>query len=172
MKAEMNQQPFQQSFPLSPPSQLTFTVYATGVKVIGWIGIAFFLFCAVASYLAGQEEVSPFFLCFVAMGIYLILATGQLSMNSEEIIYMTPLAKYQMKWGEVEAVEMDLKRGSLVFYSDNRNKCLAVLGPHYWSGDEKYAMSRFLSKEMEKHQIKPKVTAKAAFKMSKNSKVK
>ncbi len=92
-------------------------------------------------------------------------------MNSEEIIYITPLAKYQMKWDEVEDVEMDLQRGNLIFYSDNRNKRLAVLGPRNWSGEEREDMTRLLFNETKRRQIKLKSTIKATLTMSKNSKL-
>jgi hypothetical protein len=168
----MNQEPFHQSTHLSSSGKTMFTAKSTSAKAIGWVCIVFFLFCAVASYSAGQGSVSPFFLLFVALGVFLILITGELSMSSEEIIYTTPLAKYQMKWDEVKKVEIDLQGGGLVFYANDRNKRMAVLGPGYWSGPDKQNLAKLLSDEMEKRQIPMEQTPRAAYTMSKNTKVK
>jgi hypothetical protein len=113
-----------------------------------------------------------FFLLFVALSVFLILVIGELSMSSEEIIYTTPLAKYQMKWGEVKKVEIDLQGGGLVFYANDRNKRMAVLGPGYWSGPDRQNLAKLLSDEMEKRQIPTEQTPRAAYTMSKNTKVK
>lgn len=77
-----------------------------------------------------------------------------------------------MKWDEVKKIENDIQGGGLVFYAADRNKRIAVVpGPGFWSGSDKQNMLKLLSEEIDKRQIELKHTPRAAYTMSKNTKV-
>jgi hypothetical protein len=137
--------------------------------VISWGSIAFFLFCAVMSWRDGQTAVSPFFLIFVAFGIFLLFITGVVEVDSETIAYVTPLAKYQIKWNEVEKIEVGEKGSGIVFYGTNKR--LYIIGVGYWSGIESGEALDFFRYQIKRRNIPVKQTWAADYKLSKNSKL-
>jgi hypothetical protein len=167
----MAQESFDQGSNSPSPGKMTFSVRPTALKVFGWIGISLFGALAVGSLVSGEFGVTPIFLLFAAVGAFLVLTTGELSMNSETVTYNTPLGKYQMKWDEVKQIEMDFQRYAVVFYSQNRNERLAVAGPAYWSGSDNGDMEQLLSQEVQKRQIPIKQSMRAPYTMSRNTKV-
>jgi hypothetical protein len=140
------------------------------VKGLGWVCGLLFLFFAVLSWLGGAGKVSLLFLIFVALGAYLILASGSMQMNKDRITYITPIGVYRIEWDEVTEVEIDLNGGNLVFIG--HNKRLSTLGPAFWSGKDKERMLRLFSAQVETHAIEVKQTQKAMWRLNKNTKVK
>lgn len=139
------------------------------IKIISWACIAFFLLCSFITMSTNQYLVSIFFLLFVALGVYLLLTSGELNMSSEEIISITPIGKYRMLWEEVETIELDSKKSNLVFFSENRSKRIAVIGPLYWYGSDKQRLSELLSEQVQKYRIPIKRSIFAGYITSKNT---
>jgi hypothetical protein len=137
---------------------------------IAWIGIAFFAFCAVASWQAGQGSVTPLFLIFVLMGIALLLFTGPVEMDGHAITCRTPLGRHQLRWDEVERVEMDEAGQALVFHAGRKQ--LAVIGPAYWLGKHKKALSGLLEVELNRRQLPLEYNPRAVFALSRHTRVK
>src|SRR5688572_16913279 len=100
----MNQHPFDPSTHSMTAGGITYTAGCTSTKVFAWFGIAFFLSCAFASYRAGRGESLPLFVCSSALCILIHLFTGTLTVDSERIIYKTPLGEKQIRWDEVKQV--------------------------------------------------------------------
>jgi hypothetical protein len=144
-------------------------VNSTSVKVVAWICITFFLFCAVMSWRAGQGRLSPFFLIFVALGIYLLLFSGSVEMDRQTVTYRTPLAQYHIGWDEVSHIEIDRQGGNIVFCG--ANKRLAALGPMFWTGKDKMEMLMLVASQLDERGIKTHQTEKAMFRRSKNTKL-
>jgi hypothetical protein len=145
-------------------------VGAKFVKGVAWVCALLFLLAAVWSWLDGAGKASLLFLIFVALGAYLILASGSLEMNKDSITYTTPISVYRIRWGEVTEIEIDLNGGNLVFIG--QNKRLSALGPSCWSGKNKERMLRFFSAQVETRGIEVKQTQKAMWRLSKNTKIK
>lgn len=145
-------------------------VRLTFVKVTAWIGIILFFICAVMAWRAGEGEVTPLFMLFVALfGAYLLFFSGTVEMDAKTITCQTPLAQYQIKWDEVLSVEVDAQGGSLVFCGEN--KILVALGPMFWSGKDKPEMLKFVGVQIEKRGIKTPQIEELVFRVSKNTKV-
>ena len=140
----------------------------TFAKVIAWVCIALFSFCAVMSWRAGEGKVTALFLIFVAVGIFILVFAGSMQMNQEFVFYKCLLANYSMKWNEVEKIEIDAQGGAIVFIG--KNKQLAALGPSYWSGSDKREMLALLASKIKSNAIQVEQSPKALFKMSKNTK--
>ena len=145
------------------------TVKPTQAIVVGWVCVAFFVGCAFFSWRAGQGEVAPLFLLFVGLGGYLILTAGTIKMDSDTITYITILARYQMRWSEVERIETDMSGSSVVFFGNNKQ--LAMYGLGYWSGVDREQMLRVMTAQTELRQIKTEQTQKAMYRRSKNTKL-
>src|SRR5215813_5386873 len=126
-------------------------VGAKFVKGLGWSCMLIFLLLAVWSWLDGEGKEALFLLIFVALGAYLILATGSAEMNKDSITYITPFGVYRIGWDEVTEIELDLNGGNLVF--KGQNKRLALLRPHYWSGEDKELMWRLFLAQVETRDI-------------------
>ncbi|MGH9882397.1 MAG: hypothetical protein ACRD6N_13250 [Pyrinomonadaceae bacterium] len=138
-------------------------------KIVGWLGVAFFLFCGVSAWLAGARWPAAFFLGFVAVGIYLILSAGSMEMDSQGIKYHLPLASYEIRWSDVKSIEIDPQGGNIVFIGEGKR--LAALGPVMWSGKDKLEMRRLIGAQMKKGGIEMKTTGKAMLRLSKNTRV-
>ncbi len=141
----------------------------TPARVVGWIGVVLFTFGSAGALSAGAYGPSLLFLVFVALGGYIILASGSMQMTSDFITYHLPLRSYQIKWNEVRYIEIDAGGGNMVFVGDDKR--LAVLGPAFWSGKDKIYLNEFMGKQLDKYDIEVRVTAKAMFRLSKNTKL-
>ncbi len=146
-----------------------FRVGLLSYKIIAWIGIVFFMFCAIMSWLSGQGNVSPWFLPFVALGIYMLLSLSHLELNEEKIAVVAPFAKYEIRWDEVEWVETS-QQGTLVFHGI-RQKRLVFAPPSFWSGADKPAMYKFLVSQLEQRKLLPVPSNTADYKTQKNVRV-
>ena len=143
-------------------------VKPTFVRVVGWVNIVFFLFCAIMAWRAGQGNASLVLLLFVALGAYLVLFSGNLEMNAETIVYRTALARFEIRWDEVISIELDKQGSNIVFWGSNKR--LVALGPMFWTG-EKMKMLLLMSAQVEKLGIKTQQSEMAMFRLSKNTKV-
>ena len=138
-------------------------------KLVGWASVAFFLFCTVGSWSAGARLQAPLFLIFVALGIYILLGSGSMQVDSDSIRYYLPLRRYQIKWNEVQYIEIDRQGSSMVFFGENKK--LAVIGPMYWSGINRFDVGRLIAAQIDRYGIEVRTTEKAIFRLSKNTKV-
>src|SRR5215207_4247559 len=141
-----------------------FTVKHTPCKVVGWVGVAFFLFCGVAASRAGAQGASLLFFGFVLGSVYLILSSGSMQMDSDYIRYHLPLRSYEIKWSEVKYMEIDSGGGNMVLVGENKR--LAMVGPYLWSDKNKRRTLWFMGEQMEKHGIEIRPTWKAMFRLS------
>ena len=154
-----------------PASNLTQPLVGkpTYARVVGWVCIVFSLFCAAMSWRAGQGNVSPYFLLFVLLGIYLVVSVGIVEITPDYVAYKTPWATYAISWDEVERIEIDAEGGALVFAG--ANKRVVTIGPAYWSGKDKLELMALIYATVEKRKILVVPTQAALLKLSKNTKV-
>lgn len=145
------------------------TVTHTFYKVVGWVCVIFAVCCGVMAWRAGGRGLSLFFLLFVALGVYIILNSGSTQMDSQSIKYYLPLGKYQIKWDEVQYIEIDKQGGNMV--AVGKNKRLAMNGPTSWSGKDKMEMRKLIGAQIEKYGIQVRQTEKAMFRSSRNTRV-
>jgi len=59
------------------------TIKHTYYKVVGWVGVAFFMICTLGSWSAGAGRTSLIFLGFVVLCSYLILNSGSMQVDSD-----------------------------------------------------------------------------------------
>jgi hypothetical protein len=145
------------------------TIKHTPCKVVGWMTVAFCVFATAGSWNAGAYRASVFFIAFAALGGYLILSSGSMQIDSDSITYHLPLRSYQIKWSEVRYIEIDAGGGNMVFVGDSKR--LAVIGPALWSGKDKIYLHKFMSDQLDKYDMEVRVTLKAMFRLSKNTKL-
>ena len=136
---------------------------------MGWITVAFSLFCSVGAWSAGDYRPSLLFLIFGALGGYLILGSGSMLVDATFITYHLPLRSYEIKWKEVRYIEIDAGGGNMAFVGDNKR--LAVIGPAFWSGKDKIYIQKLVGEQLDKYEIEVRVTAKAMFRLSKNTRL-
>jgi hypothetical protein len=146
-----------------------FSVAHTPYKIVGWMCITLFTFSSIMAARAGVFGVALIFLLFVSLGIYLVLGSGSMTVNSEEIRYKLPLANYKIKWQEINYVEVDQQFSSLVFVGENKR--LAVNGVTAWRRKNRQKMMEFLLEQMRHNSIEFKQTEWAMLRTSKNTKV-
>ena len=145
------------------------TIKHTGYRVVGWACIAFFRFCTLGSWNAGAGRISLIFLGMAVLCSYLILNSGSMQVDSDSIRYYLPFRRYQIRWNEVQYIEIDKQGGSMVFVGENKQ--LAVNGPIAWSGKDKFEISRLIGKQINRYNIEIRGTEKASFRLSRNTKI-
>jgi hypothetical protein len=136
---------------------------------VGWVCVALFLLGSIAAGRAGARSAALIFLGFVALGSYLILSCGSMQVDSDSIRYYLPLRIYQIKWNEVQYIEIDSQGANMVFVGENKK--LAVNGPMFWTGKDKLDMGKLISTQMDRYGIELRPTEKAGFRLSRNTKV-
>ena len=92
-----------------------------------------------------------------------------MQVDSDSIRYYLPFRSYQIKWNEVRYVEVDNQVGSMVFVGENKQ--LAVNGPMAWIGNDKFEMGKLISEQIDRYHIEIRVTEKAMFRLSRNTRV-
>ncbi|GIU00196.1 hypothetical protein TSL6_07020 [Sulfurovum sp. TSL6] len=138
-------------------------------KIIVWVGIVFFLFCAVMAWRAGQGYVSPLFLLFACIGVFLLFMASSIKSTSEYISVLSPFAEYRIYWDEVEWIE-EGNQGTLVIHGKGEKR-LVLPSPTYWSGPQKSEMFEFMDSQLENLEIEILETISADYKVHKNVKV-
>ena len=141
----------------------------TPYRVLGWMLITFCVFCAIGSWRAGARGVALGFLLVSLVGVFIVFSSGSMHVDSDSIKYYLPLASYQIRWNEVRFIEIDAQGGNMVFVGENKR--LAVNGPMSWSGKDKRQMRDLIMAQIEKYEIQVRLTSKAMFRLSKNTRV-
>ena len=147
------------------PRQASLTqVWLTGIACIV-IGT----FAAVMSWRAGQVKVSPLFLVFVALGVYLVLCAGHVTVDRTFIAVTTYIGRYQLPWNEVKRVEVSAS-GTLVFHGQGKR---LVFPPAWlWSGPDKRALYVLIVDQLRARSLIPERSTTADYKTHKNVRVK
>ena len=138
-------------------------------KIIAWVCIVFFLFCAVMAWRADQGYVSPLFLLFACLGFFLLFMASSIKATSEYISVLSPFAEYRIFWDEVEWVE-EGNQGTLVIHGKGEKR-LVLPSPAYWSGPQKSEMFEFMDSKYEDLEITEVSSTSADYKVHKNVKV-
>ena len=139
-------------------------------KVIAWVCIAFFMFCFVASWRAGQSNVSPWFLIFVGMGVLMLCNASHIKFTEKTISVFSPFAEYQLAWEKIDWIEHG-NQGTLVLHGQG-NKRLVIPSAAMWSGAAKPSAYKFLGDQIEEREITVVPSSTAEYKIHKNVRVK
>ncbi len=134
---------------------------------IGIITVLFFSFCAVASWMSGQGGVSPFFLIFVALGLYVWLTAGETELNYLQIRHRTLLATHSIRWDDVVMIELD-PQGQAVMYK-GQDKRLVLPGIAAWPRHQRAAALALMDEQIKRYHIDMREGAWTAYKWSKNT---
>lgn len=146
--------------------------YSVGMlpyKIVAWLSIAFFLFAAVMSWTAGQKSVTPFFLLFVGLGVFILATVSHIKFTNEAISVFSPFSEYRMKWKEIERVEYGTQ-GTLVLHA-NPKKRLVIPPDSMWSGPEKAEAYLYMIKIIESYSVDIVSSNTADYKTQRNVKV-
>jgi hypothetical protein len=138
-------------------------------KILAWVDIAFFAFCAVMSWRAGQGNVSPVFLFFGALGLLMLAMASHIKLSEEYISVFSPFAEYRMAWSEVEWLEVGTQ-GTFVFHGKG-GKRLVLPAASMWSGKQKPDAYEFLGNQIDELRVNVVPSNTADYKIHKNVKV-
>lgn len=148
-----------------------FTVKHTTYKIIGWVNLLLFTFATIMSWRANTGYIPLIFLFFALLGLYIVLASGHMEVDSKSIRFYSHFGKYKINWDEIKYIEIDKQLGNIVFFGDE--KVLQTIGLQGWTGKkEKLEMADFLFEQIENRKIEIRQTEKAMFRLSKNTKIK
>ena len=140
-----------------------------GIKIIGYGCIVLFSLAAFLSWLAGGGKLSPFFLLFALLGLLCLLWYGSVEADEYVITYILPLGRFEIRWDEVESVEVDGQGHAMVFVGEQKR--LPIMGPAYWGRGNKEELAMLITDQMEKRHIPFRHTQKAPYRLPKNTRV-
>jgi len=139
------------------------------LRVIAWVCIIFFLACTFFSWRARAGWAPLLFLGFVLLGVFILLFTGTVEMDDDQINYRTSFNTYRIRWDEVTKIELDSQGNSMVFFGDDKQ--LNVVGPAYWTGKNKGAVNRLIGRQAQRYNIRVEISSKAMYRRMRNTKV-
>jgi len=134
---------------------------------IGIIAVLFFTFCAIASWMSGQGNASPFFLIFVALGLYVWLTAGETELNYLQVRHITLLATHSIGWDEVVMIELDPQGQAIIFRGQNKH--LVLPGIAAWPRNHRASALELMDEQIKRYNIEIRESAWAAYKWSKNT---
>jgi hypothetical protein len=134
---------------------------------IGIITILFFSFCAIASWFSGQGKVSPFFLLFVVVGLYVWLGAGETEINYLLVRHRSYLGTHSIRWDEVTAIEFD-PQGQAVLLRGS-NKQVVIPGVAAWPRRRRMLALQLLDDQVQHRAVEVRKDPWVVYKWSKNS---
>jgi hypothetical protein len=137
------------------------------IKVIAWIDIVFFLFCAIGSFFSNQADVTPIFLGFVLLGVLMLLMSGKAEITANGFMVLLPIGKYYISWGEVEYIETGA--GNLVLGNNNKRLCFPSFD--LWSGSKKEEAFELIDQILQSKHLEIKESKRAILPLYKNTKL-
>src|SRR5262249_30613134 len=108
-------------------------VNLTQIKVVGWLSVILFSPFTVLAVMFARGRVVWFGIIpgiLSAGGLYILISSGAIEVNSDCAMIITPLGRYAMRWDEVEMVETDSQGQAIVLRGGE--KCLPVPTPDWW----------------------------------------
>lgn len=135
-------------------------------RVAGFIATVLFLACATLAWRSGETDMAPWFLFFVALGLYAFLTTSEITLDSDKISLRSVIGHYRIRWAEVLYVETGVS-GTLVLHGIDKR--LVLPAPAKWSGPEKSVMLTVLFAELSRRGLRVTPGIMADFKTNKNT---
>ena len=146
-----------------------FQVGMLPLKILGWFGIVLFTVFFVGSVMIGNYAFAFFSFLLIGLDVFLLLATGTYTLNETKIRYLCPIGNFEMRWDEIEFVEVDAERQAYVLSSNTKR--LPILSPVLWSGPDKQAAGEFFFAQIERHAYPERVSRLALIRLPKNVRV-
>ena len=138
-------------------------------KFIGLLAAIMFTFFIIVAFDATKPLYLLALVGFAGLGIFVFLLYGKTGMDSCTIIHVSTFGRFEIKWEEIQAIELDAQGNAIVFKGDNKQ--LVVPGQVFWSGKDKKQMVALYNAQIDRRNIKVRATASAAFALSKNTRV-
>lgn len=138
-------------------------------RAIGWLMVVLFGFFLALAIANRQMASMPVFLFFIWLGLLLLCLYGTTEWNTQRICYRAGIGSYEIAWDAVNYIEIDPRAANLVFHGNGQR--LVIPGPIFWSGAHKAVALELLSAQIQRHQIGMRKTVWAAYKRSKNTRV-
>ncbi len=101
------------------------------LQVIGWTGVAFFLFGAIESLQARGWGQALLYFALAAASLAMLLGWGVTEIGPERVQRSTMLGRWTITWDEVRWIEIDWFESVIVLVGENRQ--LVLTGPGIWN---------------------------------------
>jgi hypothetical protein len=159
--------------PVAPSPNQMLKVSLLSQAILGWVCTLFFAFLAVMALLSNETGPAFFFLFFIALGVYLILTTGNIRMNQHVVTYETPLGRYQIGWDEISEIRTNYSRRSFLLVGAGQagQKQFVLPGTAAWFGKDKKAMLALFAGQIQARGIPIKNNVLMGFSTRKNVRV-
>lgn len=143
----------------------------SGIKArcITALGMLVFAGFAVGAWLSGEWYVSPVFVLFAAWALLEFASLGDVELDAEGVTHSTLRGRYGIAWREVERIETDPMGAHVLLEGDGKR--LVLPGPTYWPRAVKAAFVTGLRRAVELHEIPRSESPRAAYLLSKNTRL-
>lgn len=138
-------------------------------RIMGALAMLLFSTASLLSWRAGEGVVSVLFLVFVALGLYLLLGSGQVAADDDTIFVHSLLGRHEIAWDRVRRVEGS-GYGTLVLHADDAR--LVVPPPMLWSGSDKAALRALIVRRLRELALVVQRSRTADYRLHRNVRVK
>ena len=98
-----------------------------------------------------------------------MLGAGSFDINGEGLFHKSSFGEWRILWSEISCVEVGEMDGTLVLHGDDKRFILSP--PGWWSGADKNDAIAFVIKQLDVHNLTPKKSRTAAYKIMKNTRI-
>jgi hypothetical protein len=145
----------------------SFNIGIAKAQIPTTLGVLLSGYAAIASFQSDSFWVSLTFIFFLLLPVYLLLFFGKIHIDDKVVRHSTLVGTYEISWDEIK--EIQHSQGVCVLIGEQKQ--IAVTDVQYWSGSEKDAAAEFYWNQIDNRGVKFTETAKALFKLSKNSRI-
>ena len=117
-----------------------------------WFFFLFFGGASIYCLLAHQYGLAIVLLAMAAIGFFMLFYFGNVEMDANSIRQKTLSGRYEIKWDEIEQVELRQSNYGVVFRG--HNKILSILGPSFWQSEDTDLIISFITSQAETRGIK------------------
>jgi hypothetical protein len=119
--------------------------------IVGWVGIILFGLLALYSIYREQYYAALPFLCFIALGVYVIFAGGTYVFDQDGVTHECGFGIFRMRWRDVRRIEQNYGATALI----GEHSRFVLPPPSQWSGPEKAYASSLLTMKIRGSGITP-----------------
>ncbi|HLZ13215.1 MAG TPA: PH domain-containing protein [Candidatus Acidoferrum sp.] len=122
--------------------------------------------CLVWAFSAREYIAMIFFAFFAGMGVYIILGTGEITIDSDGVRHHSLFGRYGIRWDEIRRIEFGAGDGTFVLHGDRKRFVISPIS--MWSGSQKANAIALLDEKLRNSGITLEPSRIAAYKWNKN----
>lgn len=144
---------------LYSPMKSELKVSTRKLQLLAWACVAFFTFCTIMSWRAGQGHVSPWFVLFILLAVPVLLFTGPITFSPEMLKVTAPVGRFEVRWRDIDRIETG--QSSIVFFAGEAR--IGIPTPNWWAGPNRETLWKMIETLVRERQLEMRYAFRADF---------